>query len=348
MAENLKGSFPTETSRFKRIRLWKIGDLVWDWAQLKVCGDQSWDAVVMVWNTRYLSLVPAILRAKMNGIPVILWGHGYSKRRGFFRDRVRNLVTVFADAVLFYDPLSRAQACGSGDRENYFVAPNAIDQTPITQQKKNWLADDRNLSEFKKQHNLEDREIVLFVSRIEPKNRLDVLLRGIAKAKSKHPDILLAVIGGGNKEQVDTLRDLARQLDIETNVHFLGSIYEEHEIAPWFLVSKIFCYPSNIGLSLMHAFGYGLPALIGDDFSKCNPEIYAFEPGINGMTFKDGDSDDLAIQICKLFEDADLQQTLGRNAAKTAAETATLENMVAGIEEAILFVVNKSKKEVMV
>ena len=42
----------------------------------------------------------------------------------------------------------------------------------------------------------------------------------------------------------------------------LGSIYDEIELAPWFLTADAFVYPENIGLSILHAFGYGLPVRV--------------------------------------------------------------------------------------
>jgi glycosyltransferase involved in cell wall biosynthesis len=342
--------FPSHPSRFKRFVVWKVGELLWDHTQFGLGGDRSFDAVILSWNTRYLSLIPALLRARINGIPVILWGHGYSKKKGgLMRDSVRNWVTKLADAVLFYDPVSKDAASGNKSCEHFFAAPNAIDQRPIVEQNKAWNSSSDRLEKFVVENDLQDRELVLFVSRVEPKNRVDVLVRAIEKVRMQHPNILLIVIGKGLPETMEPLVELTEQLELQDNVRFLGPIYGEESLAPWFLSSKVFCYPSNVGLSLFHAFGYGLPALLGNDFSKCNPEIYAFRAGYNGLTFEDANPISLSEKISSLIMDPAFQKTLGENASKTAAEVVTLDNMVAGFVEAINFAVSgrsKSKRSV--
>ena len=35
----------------------------------------------------------------------------------------------------------------------------------------------------------------------------------------------------------------------------------------------VVCYPVNIGLSLLHAFGFGLPVVTGNDIGSHNPGI---------------------------------------------------------------------------
>ena len=142
------------------------------------------------------------------------------------------------------------------------------------------------------------------------------------------------LIGNGRDDQ--RLRSLVKELNCDSNVLFTGPIYEEQQLAPWFLSSSVFCYPSNIGLSLMHAFNYGLPVVLGDDFDRCNPEIYAFENGSNGITFQDGDFTSLANCLLKLLSDQDLLQRLSDGAIKTS-QSITLERFVDGYAEAIRF-----------
>ena len=160
-------------------------------------------------------------------------------------------------------------------------------------------------------------------------------LRLSLSSKTDHPDIFLAVAGGGPENLKKELQQQVTDLGIQDNVRFTGPLYGEDQLAPWFLSATAFCYPSNIGLSMMHAFGYGLPAIIGDDFSKCNPEIYAFKTDYNGLTFKDGDPIELAKTISLLVNQPEMQQTLGKNAHQTILDTANIENMVAGFCNAI-------------
>ena len=51
------------------------------------------------------------------------------------------------------------------------------------------------------------------------------------------------------------LQRLAGELSLDETVLFTDPIYEEQQLAAYFLSSNIFCYPENIGLSILHAMG---------------------------------------------------------------------------------------------
>lgn len=314
---------------------------LWSWRQIGVCGDASWDVVVLPWNIGYLSLVPSLLRARFNGIGTILWGHGYSKSSGWFRTAVRNWITNLATAVLFYDPVTKTKFQDLTGRENCFVAANAIDSAPIEKQIIAWGGGSR-LEDFQSEHGIADRDVLLFVSRFDPNNRLDLLIRALPMIRSKRDSVLLVFVGGGPDEE--KLRSLVAELDCQENVRFTGPIYEEENLAPWFLSSRLFCYPTNIGLSLMHAFNYGLPVVLGDDFSRCNPEIYAFEEGTNGVVFKDGNAESLAAEILNLLSDPKSLERLSVGAKKTATTVTTPQRFVDGYRQAIEFAAVSTKR----
>ena len=316
------------------------GPLFFNKSQWKLAGEPHWDVIVYSWNTRCLTLIPSLMRAKLNGTPTILWGHGFSKNPGFFRNKIRDSLTKLATATLFYDPLAMQNAQAGKSRDDFFTAPNAIDQTKICEAKETWQADQKRLNNFKQDNGILNRPLILFVSRLQAKNRVDVLLEAIAHVKTDHPDIFLAVAGGGPETLISKLQQQVTDLGIQDNVRFTGPLYGEDQLAPWFLSATGFCYPSNVGLSMMHAFGYGLPAIIGDDFSKCNPEIYAFKPDQNGLTFKDGDPVDLAKKISLLVNQPKMQQALGKSAHQTIVDTANIEIMVSGFCNAINYATN--------
>lgn len=62
--------------------------------------------------------------------------------------------------------------------------------------------------------------LFVYVGRIAPIKRLDVLLKSLALAREEGDQIQLAIVGDG--EQREDLQGLARGLGIESSVHFLG------------------------------------------------------------------------------------------------------------------------------
>ena len=154
-------------------------------SQWKLAGELHWDLIIYSWNTRSVTLIPSLIRAKLNGIPTILWGHGYSKNPGFFRNKLRHSLTRLAAATLFYDHIALQRYENGTPREDFFAAPNAIDQSKIGEAKEAWQADAKRLDDFKKDNGIFNRPVILFVSRLQTKNRVDVLLEAIALVKNR-------------------------------------------------------------------------------------------------------------------------------------------------------------------
>jgi len=322
-------SSPLRTLRICRSRFY------WHAAQVRFATPKRSDVLVLSWNIRYLSLVPALLRARWHRLPTILWGHGYSKAERGWRQWLRHRVAKLATALLLYGESTAQGLIDAGwPRERVYVALNSLDQRPIEQARQRWLSDGGALDSFRKRQGLSNGPCVLFVSRLEPANRLDLLVEAAAMLKHKYPRLQIVIIGKG-EEQKAKLRSLATSLGIDERVRMLGAIYDENEIAPWFLNADIFCYPANIGLSILHAFGYGLPVITSDRFESHNPEIEALKPGVNGLTYRHGDAESLASVLDELLDNPAKREELGQAARATAQKQYSIERMVAGFEKAI-------------
>jgi glycosyltransferase involved in cell wall biosynthesis len=309
----------------------------WHRAQWQAAGRKDGDVLLMSWNARYLSLIPSLLRARWHGKPVILWGHGYSKREHGFRKIIRQSITRLATALLLYDRRTADRLVESGmPREKVFVAPNAIDQTPIAEARQTWLADPQRFEHFRDEHDLRDRQVLLYVSRLDQNNRLDLLLEATVKLRERFPRLVTILIGGGDEERA-RLQTHVDRLQLAGQVQFLGGIYDERELAHWFLVADAFVYPENIGLSILHAFGYGVPVVTCDAIERQNPEIVALQQEFNGLLYKEGSLPDLTATIARLLVDRALRDRMSAAALKTAHEDFTVPRMVDGFVEAIAY-----------
>jgi glycosyltransferase involved in cell wall biosynthesis len=317
----------------------------WHRAQWQAAGRKEADVLLFSWNVRYLSLIPSLLRARWHGKPVVLWGHGYSKREHGVRRIIRETVTRLATAVLLYDRVTAERLIASGmPRERVFVAANAIDQTAIAEVRKAWLADPQRLAQFREERGLRDRHVLLFVSRFDPLNRVDLLIEATAQLRSRYPRLLTVLVGSGTEEQ-QRLQDLVNQLGLHDHARFLGSIYDEAALAPWFLSADAFVYPANIGLSILHAFGYGVPVITCDAVERQNPEIVALQHDSNGLLYKDGSLPDLVAAIARILDDATLRARLSAAALRTAHDEFTVPRMVDGFVAAVEYCQSQRKRK---
>lgn len=310
--------------------------LRWHSVQWRAATRRSCDVLILLWNLNFLSLVPALVRARLAGVPLILWGHGYSKCEAAWRAWSRRQVARLADAVLFYDHVTAERYARSGfDTRRIFVAQNALDQRAIRSARAEWLAQPARLEAFRVEHGLVPARTLLYVSRLEHANRVDLLLRAAARLAARHADLKVVIVGDGAARL--NLAGLAEALNIKDRVIMPGAIYEERALAPWFLSAAMFCYPANVGLSLLHAFGYGLPVVTSDRRPAHNPEIHALEAGVNGELFEDGNAESLAAVLDALLADDSRRRRLGEAARRTVESEHSMETMLRGFREAIAF-----------
>lgn len=309
----------------------------WHKAQTMFADREHADVVLLSWSTRYMSLVPALIKARRNGVGTVLWGHGYSKRETQVSSRARSGVSRLADALLFYNRTTAKQYVNTGMSEatRVFVALNTLDQTEIQAARAEWLSQPFKLDAFRAEYGLLGKQSLLFVSRLDPRNRVDLLIRAIFKLRETNPDLVVNIIGKGEAEA--DLRALAKEHNLEHTVFFRGAIYGESHLAPWFLSSTAFVYPANIGLSAIHSFGYGLPVVTANEPNAQNPEFEALVDGYNSCLYEPENVDALAATIAQLCHDSDRQATIGRNAHRTITEQHSLQRMVDGMEQAIRY-----------
>ncbi len=314
------------------IRHHRLGsiDFYYQRAQVDVVDPTRFDLVILPWNIRYLSLWPAMRKARDRRVPIALWGHGYSKRERRAIRWCRNRLARRADAMLLYSygVARRLVAQFSFAQRRVFVAQNALDQAPTRESVRRWSSDPGALAAFQQQHDLDPAQTVVFVSRLERTNRVEMLIRGLHRLRRNRPAAKLVIVGDGPERAV--LQALASELGQGRHIIFTGAIYNESELAPWMLSATLFCYPVNIGLSILHAFGFGLPVVTSDDIGSHNPEIEALQPGANGLLYRDGDVEDLVAKWNKLMDKPVVRQQLSAAALRQVQENYTLPRMVQG------------------
>jgi glycosyltransferase involved in cell wall biosynthesis len=289
------------------------------------------DVLVVDNNPRILSNFPLIKAARAAGGAVVLWGHAWSPTSGRWRAAIRYWLMNRADVLLVYTDkeVERLHSLRSWSPP-IRATNNALDQEPM--RRAIAMQTREQLSKFRNAQGLEGKRILLFCGRLRrsPSTGLDVAIRALVHLEG---DCHLVVIGNGEMER--ELRELAQKIGVERRVTWVSALYEERDLAPWFLNAECFVYPGSIGLSLLHAFGYGLPVVTHDQRDKQNPEIDALVDGENGLLFPIGNERVLAQRISQVVGDIDRQERMSNAARRTVAAVYNMDNMAARFEETI-------------
>jgi glycosyltransferase involved in cell wall biosynthesis len=156
----------------------------------------------------------------------------------------------------------------------------------------------------------EEKKIVLFVGRLYHRKGLEILLRSIPPVLQEFSDVRFAISGTGFKKKEESLRNLAKKLDIEDHVTFLGYVPDE-KLPNLYSVSDIFVLPAiyeNFPFAILEAQATALPVIS----TKVGgiPEFLADNE--NGFLITPGDSAQLTQRVLTLLRDPKLAKEMGR------------------------------------
>lgn len=312
-----------------------IGPLLWDPASVQAARG-PFDVVILSWRTRSLLLPHAIRAARKSGAAVVVWGHGFGKQDNWIRRAIRMHSGRLADACLLYDPFNAQKMIEAGiEPDRVFCAPNAVDQRPILEAQQWWKDRPDELARLQAEAGLDPKHTLIYISRLEGEKRLDLLFDAMKIAHKTDPALRLVVVGDGSARPAAEAH--AKKIGIDKSVVFTGAIYDERELAGWCLSACCVAYPVAIGLSAMHAFGYGLPIVTSDDRGGHGPEINAIIPGENGWLYEDGNPQDFAEKILSITQSPESLEHMSAGAlASVQGESGwSLPNMVEGFVRCI-------------
>ena len=157
-----------------------------------------------------------------------------------------------------------------------------------------------------------DRPLLLHVNRLSEEKRVDVLLDGVAKMKTKAH---LALVSTGPAEA--DLRLQVKRLDIDDRVSFLGFV-SDGDLLVLRRSADLFVIPSEAdlqSLSTMEAMACGLCIIAANAYAL--PELVHHEE--NGLLFQPGDSNELAQKIDYLLTDGERRARMAEQSLKIIA-----------------------------
>ncbi len=109
-------------------------------------------------------------------------------------------------------------------------------------------------------------EVVLYLSRIDPKKNIEGLLRAFALCAAGRPQLRLLVVGDGLTTYLSSLKSLARDLGVEQKVVWAGHLSGEAKAAA-LGVASVFALPSfseNFGIAAVEALAAGVPSVLSE------------------------------------------------------------------------------------
>jgi glycosyltransferase involved in cell wall biosynthesis len=284
---------------------------------------ESLQAVVVEPNLRYLSNYLMIDRLKAHHRRVIGWSLGPARGVKAIRSVISAYYKNF-DALIAYSHTGAENFERLGiPYQRIFVAPNAVDTS---------MADGSLLipdayAKARAALALDDRPVLLYVGRLQPRKRVDLLLHAAARAESA---CQILIVGAG--PDLERLQTIAAQVFPATR--FLGDQRGE-ALGECFLAADLFVMPGTGGLALQEALAYGKPAVAAEADGTQRDLI---RPGINGWMMPVGSEEGLSGILQDALSDLPRLREMGNASRTIVAQTATLEKMIKGFVDALRYV----------
>lgn len=160
--------------------------------------------------------------------------------------------------------------------------------------------DNNFIESFKKKYDLSDKFIVTSVGRITWLKDYETFIKSIAILKEKIPNISALIVGGVRKDKEEyflSLKNLAKELDVENNIIFTGS---QSNIAEIYFLSDILVNVSlkmgNVGRTIVESLALNTP-VIATSFEGLKNIVI---DNINGAIIEVKDEKQLSDNILKL------------------------------------------------
>lgn len=183
------------------------------------------------------------------------------------------------------------------------------------------------------------RPIVLFLSRLDRKKGLDLLLRAFVSLRHHVPDAALVIAGDGDAQFTRELWYDAQILGVGNDIVWTGFLSGDDKQAA-FADATLYVLPSyseNFGIAVAEAMAAGLPVVVSDRVGICR-DIASASAGLVVRC----EVDDLTQAIVRLLSDSTLSESLGENGRWLATsrysqeavtgEVLDMYNRIAGVD----------------
>lgn len=165
---------------------------------------------------------------------------------------------------------------------------------------------------------------ILFMSRIDPKKGIDLLLKAVSRLAEAMPELRVVIAGNGDASYVEELKALAEALGVGARVAWPGFLGLEEKLAA-FDSAAVFVLPSyseSFGLALLEAMAAGV-ACISTDQVALAEEVKAR----NAVKVVRCEVEELAGALGELLGDAVSRERLAHRGREVAQSDYSLERM---------------------
>jgi len=262
---------PVTNVRFRSVVMFQIGVLF-----KLVTG--RWDAVVVLGDMFVISNWMIALLVKLKGKRIFFWGHGLYGNEGVIKLLLRRSFLSLAHEHFLYGDHAKTLMIKQGfASEHLHIVYNSLDYALHKSIRQSVL--DKAFYKSRQYFTDNSLPILIFIGRLTPVKRIDLLIDAVANLKAKGVLLNLVIIGEGS--EVTYLK--RKSTSISGQAHFYGACYEDFEIGRLIANADLCVSPGNVGLTAIHSLSFGTPVCTNGDMTMQMPEAEAVVSGVTGI-----------------------------------------------------------------
>jgi len=224
-----------------------------------------------------------------------LWTHGLLGNEAFLERKIKVFYYKLAYKILLYENSAKKLLEREGMKStNLLVLYNSLDYNLQIEIRRKL-----NISSIYKNYFNNSNNTLIFIGRISPDKRIDVLLSAIKILKEKDFFLNLVLIG---KVYDYNLYKIVKSFALQDNVWFYGPSYNETTNGELLYNASLCVCPGSIGLTAIHSLTYGTPVCTHNNLKRQKPEVEAIIDNYNGILFNENDPVDLANRMETWFK----------------------------------------------
>ncbi|MDD4777197.1 MAG: glycosyltransferase [Fermentimonas sp.] len=292
--------FSSKKERLHKLKAYRwIGKKqIWQVGLIHHCIKGDFEHAIFLGEISRLSTWIAVMVCRMRGIQVAFWSHGLLGGESKYRLMLKKMLFRLAHSHLLYERRAKKLMVQQGFPANKLhVVFNSLDYDTHLKLRDEFRTIEK--AEVFPFFGNPDLPILIFVGRLTPVKRLDLLVEAANRINADSTKVNLVIMGDGVERQ--NLEQMGKQGIENKWLHFTGACYDEREIGKFLSKSDLCVSPGNVGLTAIHSLSFGTPVCTHDNMCNQMPEAGAIESGYNGFFFKENDAEDLKNKIEEWF-----------------------------------------------
>ena len=227
---------------------------------------------------------------------VLIWTHGYYGREKWYIKWVKKIFFSFGDKILLYGNYAKGLLIKDkiASPDKLIVVYNSLNYEMQLIERNKLIKEPLYQNHFGN-----NNSNIIFIGRLTNSKRLEMIIEALYILKTQGENYNVTFIGVG--ESLGNLVNEVKRLNLNENVWFIGSCFEESVLAKMIYNADLCISPGNVGLTAIHSLMYGTPVITHDNFPFQGPEFEAIQNESTGLFFKQNDIASLTKTIKKWF-----------------------------------------------